>query len=249
MGGMQSGGSPASGMETGFAGGGMCALTGAADASRSSGLGIHSGSPHSGCGDGRRAITMGPNTTVSAGGTTRIASVADGFGPACMAIGDAGGPPPGSLGKVGNGSTRGCGGGNCNSLPLGIAARHAMAKAAGKTLTTMDAGFSGSKQTTARSSGSMGSGGGGITFHAGPLGHENELCRAHAATAGVDNEDLVLKIAKQRMQDHLQKQRLSETTRAAETLRASSSSNANSAMTGESSRLLPLWPGHKESEG
>lgn len=265
MGGMHSGGSHASSMESlppaaGFVGGGMRTLGGAAEASGSALLSSHSGacmmngtagSQHIGFGDERRGSVMGAGTTVGGCGSVRATGMADTLGSAFMGIGNSGGRPPGSVGRLGNGS---CAGTYSNSLPLGIAARHAMAKAAGKTLSTMDAGFSGyssssSKQATGCSAGGMGSGGSGITFNAGPLGHEKDPSRAQAATAGVDNDDPVLKIAKQRMQEHLQKQQLSETARAAETLRTSGSSNASSAITGENSRPLPLWPGHKECGG
>jgi len=246
MGGMPSGGSPSGGMENlapaaGFVGGGMATLGGAAETLGSASLSSHGGpcvmngtasSQHSGYGDGRRGSVVEAGTTVSGCSSVGATGMADTLGSAFTGRNDGGGFPPGSVGRLGNGSTRGYAGAYSNSLPLGIAARHAMAKAAGKTLTTMDAGFGGyssSKQANARSSGSMGNGGGGITFQAGPLGHENELCRAQGATAGVDNEDPVLKIAKQRMQDRLQKQRLPETTQTAETPRTSSSSNTNGA--------------------
>eukprot|EP00419_Tripos_fusus_P070231 CAMPEP_0172905480 /NCGR_PEP_ID=MMETSP1075-20121228/174740_1 /TAXON_ID=2916 /ORGANISM="Ceratium fusus, Strain PA161109" /LENGTH=614 /DNA_ID=CAMNT_0013762719 /DNA_START=46 /DNA_END=1887 /DNA_ORIENTATION=+ len=257
MGGIHNGGSPAGGMESppsasGFAGGGMGTLGGAAETSGSSSFRNHSDacvmngmadSLRSGCGDGRRGSMMSAGTTVGSSGTVRATSMADRLGSTFVGIGDSGGLPLGSVGRLGNASTKNCSGAYSNSLPLGIAARHAMAQAAGKTLTTMDAGYSGynsSKQATARSGGSMGSGSGN-TFNVGPLGHENAPGRVQAANAGANHEDPVLRIAKQRMQEHLQRQQLSGATHAAETPCTSSASAAFTGSTGENSRLLPLW--------
>merc|ERR1719362_2480240 len=92
-------------------------------------------SQHNRYGDGRRGSMVEAGTTVGGCDSIRATGMPGTLGSAFMGIGDSGGPPPGSVRRLGNGSTRGCAGAYSNSLPLGIAARHAMAKAAGKTLT------------------------------------------------------------------------------------------------------------------